>query len=208
MKASISATNWLPPQVSARLLHPVGEHALAAEDQPEGGSHDVDLRAVITAAAQADDVQPGEPGAVSHHAAERNHVGLDPGHPTDHGGAADADELVDRRGPADHGVVADLDMPAHHHVVGNNHPVADGAIMRHVHHRHQQAVRPHPGDAGAGDGAAVDGDVLAHHGAVAEFGAGRLAGVFQVLRRHADGAERIQLAPVRRCGCGRPPRRG
>ena len=38
----------------------------------------------------------------------------------------------------------------------------------------------------------MDGHVLAHLAAGAQFGAGGFATVFQVLRRHADGAVRVQ----------------
>ena len=61
--------------------------------------------------------------------------------------------------------------------------------MRDMHHRHQHAIVAHFGQASAGGGATMDGDVFAHQGASTDFGAGRLAFVFQVLRRQPDRAE-------------------
>ena len=49
-----------------------------------------------------------------------------------------------------------------------------------------------PGYAAAARGAAADGHALADRIVVADLGFGRLARVLQVLRRHTDGAERIE----------------
>ncbi len=171
---------------------PLGEHALMAEQVAERIVQQLDLGLVEATPLQADDIEPGQPGAVADHAAERDHVRLDPGYATDHGRAADPDILMDRRRSADHRMVGDRDMAAHHDIVGDDHVIAHGAVMRDMGHRHQQAVGAHPGDPLAGHRAAMDRAVLAHLGARADLAARRLAGIFQVLRREADGAERIQ----------------
>ena len=83
-------------------------------------------------------------------------------------------------------------MAAHDGVVGDDDMIAQRAIMRDMRHRHQHAVGAHHGDALAGRGAAMNGAVLADLGARADHAAGWLALVFQVLRRQANRAERIQ----------------
>ena len=99
---------------------------------------------------------------------------------------------MDGGGAADDGVVADLHMAAHDGVVGDDDAVAEQAIMRDVDDGHQHTVVPHLGQAAASGGAAMDGDVFAHQGAGADFGAGGFTLVFQVLRGEAHGAEREQ----------------
>ena len=168
------------------------KHTLAPEQVAEGVVQQLDLRLVEASTLQADDVQSRQPRTVADHAAERNHVCLDAGHAADHRRAADAHELVDRCRAADHRMVRDRYMSAHDHVVGDDHVVAQRAVMRDMRHRHQQAVGADPRDALAGDGAAMDRAVLADLGARADLAARRLAGIFQILRRESDGAERIQ----------------
>ena len=164
---------------------------MAAEQQAERGTQRLDLRALEAAAAQADDVQANQPRAVAEHGAERNDVRFHARHAADHRGAADAHVLMDCGSTADHRVVADRHVPAHHHVICNNYSVADPAVVRDVRHRHDQAVGADVGDASPGNRAAVDGDVLAHLRAGSDLDARGLAAVFQVLRRHAHGAERV-----------------
>jgi hypothetical protein len=89
-------------------------------------------------------------------------------------------------------IIAARPMAAHQNIVGHHHVAADLAIMRHVDTRHQQAILAHDGVARSRHGAAMDRDVLAHLAARAQRAARRLTFVFEVLRRHADCAERIQ----------------
>ena len=59
------------------------------------------------------------------------------------------------------------------------------------------------GDAAAAGGAAVDGDELAEHVAVADHQPRRLAAELQVLRHQADRGEREDLVAVADARCGR-----
>ena len=54
----------------------------------------------------------------------------EPGEPADEGVRADAHKLMRRRTAAHDRVVADPAMAGQHHVVGEDHPVADPAIVR------------------------------------------------------------------------------
>jgi hypothetical protein len=97
-----------------------------------------------------------------------------------------------RRRAADHRMVADAHMAAHDRIVGNDHMIAELAVMRDMHHRHQQTVRADTRGAKAGDGAAMDRAMLADLRARADLAARRLALVFEVLRRQTHRAEREQ----------------
>jgi hypothetical protein len=183
MNASISA-------LSASDFEAMGEHAFLAVECLEGNVQPMDRGFVEAAAAQADDVQRGEAGAVADDAAKRDHVPLDARYPADHRRAADANELMDRRRAADHGVLADADVPTHHDIVRHNHVVADLAIMRNVDDGHQHAVGANAGHAYAGRRATVDGAMLPHQSARADLAAGWFVLVLHVLRGKAYGAER------------------
>ena len=152
----------------------------------------LDSGPVHAPAAKPDDVQPCQARTVANYAAERHHVSLDARYAAYHRATADADELVDRGGATDYGSSADADVAAHDNVVRDHHAIAHVAIVRDVYDGHQQAVRADAGDPAAGDGAAVDGAVLAHLGPRADHALRRLAPVLEVLRRQADGAERVQ----------------
>src|SRR5258706_6021979 len=87
---------------------------------------------------------------------------------------------MDRHETADDGAVVHGDMPRHLHGVGDDHIVADDAVMGDVHVRHEEAARPHRRLAGRG-AAAVDRAVLPDDRAAADLDPRLLALVFQVL---------------------------
>jgi len=122
--------------------------------------------------------------------AERDHIGFNTRDAADHCCASDAHELVDRRRAANDSMVRNADMAAHHRIVGNDNMVAQPAIMRDVHDRHQHAVGADAGNAGAGRGAAVDRAMLTYQRAGADFAARRFAFVFEILWRQTNGTER------------------
>ncbi len=107
MKARISATIGSRAVAPARFGQAGGKNPLLPEQQAEGAHAAARIAAGSRpAAAQADDIEAGEPRAVAHDQAEGDDIGLDPGDAADHGAAADADELVERRAAADHGAIA------------------------------------------------------------------------------------------------------
>src|SRR5215469_11827167 len=170
----------------------LSEYAIPPEQVFERGVQQLHLRLVEATPLQADHIQAGQTGPIADDAAERDHVGLDAGHAANHGGATNTHELMDRSGPADHGMIGDRHVTTHHRIVGNDHMIADGAIMCDMRHRHQHAVAADTRNSLPGHRAAVDGTMLAHLRACTDLATRRLAGVFQVLRREAHGAEGIQ----------------
>ena len=74
--------------------------------------------------------------------------------------------------------------------IGQNHVVANHAIMRDVGVSHNQDVAAHAGQSAALNGAAVDGNELANLVVVANFQARGFASVGQILRCHPDRAKR------------------
>src|SRR2546421_1744765 len=92
---------------------------------------------------------------------------------------------MDRHETADDGTVVNRDMPRHLHTIGDDHIVADDAVMRDVHVRHEKTARSYRRLAGRG-AAAVDRAVFPDDRAVADLDPRLLALVFQVLRIVAD----------------------
>ena len=90
----MSSTGPIPAKRSAvsltRSLNVPGR----MEQKLIGVAQPLDVLAAETAALHADDVEPGEPGAVAHHLAIGDHVALDPRHAADHRVLADAHELM------------------------------------------------------------------------------------------------------------------
>jgi hypothetical protein len=76
-------------------------------------------------------IQPREFAARAQERRERDHVELDPAHAADHRLLADARELVRADQPAEK-QIADLAMAAERGVIGEDHVVADDAVVRDV----------------------------------------------------------------------------
>jgi hypothetical protein len=91
-------------------------------------------------------------------------------------------------------VIRDADMAAHHRVVGNDDVVAKAAVMRNMNHRHQHAVAADAGNATAGRRATMDRAMLAYKSTGPNLASGRLALVFEILRRQANRAKWEQLS--------------
>src|SRR6516165_870000 len=135
-------------------------------------------------------------GGVPRHHHVRGHVAREDRAAAEEGMCADLGELVYGGEAAEDHPVADLDVTAHGDAVGEHGVVADHAVVRDVGERHEQVVAANGGDALVVGGAAVDGAALAEDVAVADDQPGRLAAVFLVLGRIADGSE-LEDAVVR-----------
>ncbi len=103
--------NWIdfadrsdPGKANRGLADPVAQGAGGMEQELIGIAQRLNVLATETVALHADDVEPGQPGAVAHRLAIGNDVALDPRHAADHCVPADADELMDRAQPAEKGV--------------------------------------------------------------------------------------------------------
>src|SRR5690606_6582829 len=119
---------------------------------------------------------------------ERRHVAVDQRAHAEEGVGADAAELVGTGEAADDHPVAHGDVAGQGGVVGEHAVVADDAVVGDVAVGQQPVVVADAGDAAAAAGAAVDGDELAEHVAVADHQLGALAGELLVLRFAADRA--------------------
>ena len=97
----------------------------------------------------------------------------------------DAHELVDRHEPADDGPVVDGDVSGHLDRIRDDDVVADDAIVRDVHVRHEKASRP-DGRLPGGGAASIDRAILADDRTAPDFHPGFLALVLQVLGVVAD----------------------
>src|SRR5258708_10272152 len=102
---------------------------------------------------------------------------------------SNAHEMMHRTQRADTGPVFDGDVSTESCGVGHDDVAADLAIVCDVSVGHDQVVIADLGEAPALYGAAIDGDELTNLVVVADFQAGRLAGVGQILWRQADRRE-------------------
>lgn len=120
--------------------------------------------------------------------------------PAHNGVAAHPGELVDRGQPADDGEILYYGVPGQSGRVGQDHAVANDALVGHVGVGHQQAVAPDLRHL-ALDGGKGDGGELPDHGPVAYDHPGLCPPVFQVLgvasyrRSVPDPAVPAQLGP-------------
>ena len=119
----------------------------------------------------------------------RRDIAGDGGVVADEGMRADLAELVHARETREDHVVPDLDMPRQRREIGEHAVITDHAVVRHMRRGHEEVVVTDLRHTLVVGGAAVDGDVLAEHVAVADLQPRRLASVFFVLRRIADRGE-------------------
>src|SRR5882672_4012789 len=102
---------------------------------------------------------------------------------------SDANEVMNRTEGPHHRPLSYGDMASQGCGVGQNHVIADIAIVRDMGVSHDQRVAADAGQSAAFDGTAVDSDELANLVVITDFQARRLAGVSQILGRHPDRAE-------------------
>src|SRR5690606_20925995 len=110
-----------------------------------------------------------------------------------HGVRPDAYKLAYRRQAAQDRPVADMDMAGQLHAIGNDGMVAHLAIMGDMHIGHDPVVVAEPRHAYVLGGAGIDGDIFAHHVAVADFKARGFARIFFVLGHAPYGAETVEV---------------
>ena len=103
--------------------------------------------------------------------------------------SANPHKLVDRTKRSHHGPIFDRDVTAQGGRISKDHMVPDLAIVGDMSVSHHQRVAPDAGNAAALHCPTVDGDELSDLAVVADFETRGLAGVSQVLRRHADRRE-------------------
>ncbi len=104
---------------------------------------------------------------------------------------ADTAELVHHRESAEDRMIADMHVPCELRIIGENRVMTDLAVMGKVHIRHDPVVVTDSGDTDILRGTAIQGAELADGVVVADFQPGRLAGIFFVLRRRADGTKLV-----------------
>ena len=106
---------------------------------------------------------------------------------------SDAHVLVHRAERAYHCPLFHSDMSRQRGAVDQHGVIADYTVMPNVGIRHDKRVVADTGDAPAFQCAAVDGDVLADHVAVADFQSSGLAVISNVLRVATDHRKREDL---------------
>src|SRR5512134_2957415 len=111
------------------VFKPLGHGSLVREQQPVGVAQGMDFIAGKVPALEPNDVEAIQARAVADDTAERNNVVFDARHPTDHGMAANARELVSCGQPADNGPVTDLDVAAKSRTIHQDDMIANKAVM-------------------------------------------------------------------------------
>src|SRR5215207_2874643 len=177
------------------VLDALLQRALVREEQSIGAADVVDLIAREAAAAQADDVEASEMGAVPERHPIGNDIILDSGHAADEGVRADAHELVDSDATAQDHVIADLAVAGEHDVVGHDHVAADDAVVGDMRVREEHAAVADQRLSGAVRGARIECNALSDGAVRSDDEHGRLTGVFEILRGVPDRSEREDLRP-------------
>src|SRR5215472_1174502 len=104
-------------------------------------------------------------------------------------------ELVHRRERAQADVIFDRHMSGQRGTIRQDAVIAHVAVVRNVHIRHQQVVRPDRRDPAAARSPPADRHAFPDRVLIADHSLGRLAVVLQILRGHPDRAERIKRVP-------------
>src|SRR6266571_5301624 len=115
------------------------------------------------------------------------HIAGDGGAASNEGVGTDANKMVHRTKRAHRSPFFDDYVASQSCGVGQDDVVADLAVMGNVGVGHDQRMAPNARDSAALGGAAIKRGKLAHDIVVADFEAGRLSFVTNVLRSHPDG---------------------
>src|SRR5579864_1447433 len=118
---------------------------------------------------------------------EWQHVLGDGGASADVGMRADSYELVHRAEGSDYGPLFYGHVAAEGGAVHEHHVIANHAIVADVRVGHDEKLASDFGEASAFHSSAVDCDVFANLVVIANFQAGGLAAISDILGRHADG---------------------
>ena len=167
-KATICCTASWPANASATSSMRSFSVPAAVEQHLVGAPQLVDRLVREAAALQADDIEPGEAGAVAERKAKGNEVMLDAGETADERVGADANELMHGGAAAQNGEIADLAMAGQHHVVGENDALADAAIMRDVGVGQEHRPRPDDRFRAAARGAGIHRHAFANDAVLAD----------------------------------------
>src|SRR3569623_75588 len=142
-----------------------------------------------TAAAQALDVEAVRRSRMARHHHERRHILGAAAAERGEAVLAETAELMYLAEAAKDHVILDHHMAGQRGIIGEDGVVADQAIVREVHVRHDPIVVADPGDAAALFGAAIEGAEFADDVAVADLEQSGFATVFLVLRHLAERRE-------------------
>src|SRR5215475_2034593 len=175
------------------LRKPLTKDARPDEQGAVGIAQAANVVAREAAPAHADHIEPIEHGALGDGKAERNDVGTDTTHTGHHGALTDAHELMDGGGAAKDDPIAQHDVTAKYSVVGQDHVIANVAIVPDMSTDHEEAAVAHMREPAAIFGAGVHGDMLANVTAGADLEPRRSAAILDRLRRRAERRERIDL---------------
>src|SRR4051812_40067371 len=147
-------------------IEPFGKQARPIKQLLIKGAHHGEPLARKLAALHADDVEAFEHRILAVHQAERYHVAAHAADTADHHLRPDARMLMHRGQPADENKIADLAMTAQGRGGRKNHVIADLAIVTDMTAVHEVAAVADAGDAAAGHGAGIHGDLLADNAAL------------------------------------------
>ena len=131
------------------------------KQQLVGVAQCLDLLSGKTAALHADNVEPGQPGAVAHDLAIRDDIALHPGHAANHRVAPDPNKLMHGTEPAQERMFLEHDMSGKSGVICHDNVVGDLAVMRDMRSDHKQAVISDTGNHAAAGRARVHRYVFA-----------------------------------------------
>src|SRR5512140_2525466 len=166
----------------AEWLHsvqPFGEYARAVKQLLIERTHRGKPLLGEFAPLHADNVQPLEAGILPVDEAERNHIAAHAANAADHHLRSDPGELVHCGQAADENEIADLAMAAERPGGRKNHVVADMAVVTDMAAVHEITTVADTGDATAGHGAGIHGNLFPDGAALADFEPGEFTAIAQ-----------------------------
>ena len=166
------------------------ERAFVRKQQAVSAAQLVNVLAGKTAPRQADDVEARQMRPVAERHPVGNQIVLQARHAAEEGVRADARELDDGRAAADDGEIADRAMARQHDVVGEDHVVADAAVVPDVGVGEEGAAIADGRHHATAFGAGIHGHAFADLAVGPDRQRRRLALVFQILRLMADRGKR------------------
>lgn len=176
-------------EVALHFRHGGGEHEAFAEEHFESGADGVDLIARDAGASHADDVDADHVVDVLLNDERRNVLGRR-GTAADHRQSANADELLGGAVARKDHVVLKSAMAADEGPVREDAAIANDAIVSDMAVHHEEIVITDDSFHGVG-GAAMNGHLFAEDVAIADFDAGRLVVIFEMLRPFAQDSAGI-----------------
>jgi hypothetical protein len=144
-----------------------------------------------SSAFHSNQIEPGQVSPVAHCRPKGDNITLNARHATDEGVMANAAELMDAGTAAKDDVITDFTVPGCHGIVGEDHPIANAAVMGNVGIGQKCAIVADGGHKATAFRTGVHRHAFANGAIGADFKRYPLTVILQILRLIAKGKIRV-----------------